>query len=92
MEMFTSNEFKSYCIMISVTIKNMLRFIKENWFLLLCLAYIISPIDFIPEALVGPIGLIDDLGVVLLLLIVAIVKHYRDEKYMKTLQRINSEK
>ncbi len=26
----------------------------------LCLLYIISPIDFLPEAILGPIGLIDD--------------------------------
>ncbi|CAM3229748.1 YkvA family protein [Empedobacter stercoris] len=32
---------------------------------LLATLYIISPIDFIPEALLGPFGLIDDLGILL---------------------------
>ena len=31
------------------------------------LLYIVSPIDILPEALLGPIGLIDDFAVVLLL-------------------------
>ncbi|MEP7103514.1 MAG: DUF1232 domain-containing protein [Candidatus Dojkabacteria bacterium] len=46
----------------------MKKFIKENWILILSLIYIISPIDFIPEALLGPIGIIDDLFLILVLL------------------------
>jgi uncharacterized membrane protein YkvA (DUF1232 family) len=30
------------------------------WFVLACLLYVLSPIDAVPEALLGPIGLIDD--------------------------------
>ncbi len=30
------------------------------------LLYVISPIDFIPEAIFGPVGYLDDIGVVLL--------------------------
>ncbi len=28
----------------------------------LCGAYVLSPIDFLPEALLGPVGLVDDLA------------------------------
>lgn len=31
------------------------------------LVYIVSPIDILPEAILGPIGLVDDIAVVLLL-------------------------
>ncbi len=30
-----------------------------------CIVYVISPVDLMPEALLGPIGLIDDLGALL---------------------------
>src|SRR5262245_6729365 len=33
---------------------------------LAAIAYVISPFDFIPEALLGPLGVFDDLGIVLL--------------------------
>lgn len=40
------------------------RLIKDRPILVLCLCivYIISPIDLLPEAFLGPFGLIDDLG------------------------------
>lgn len=37
--------------------------ISKNWNIiiaLLALLYIVSPVDLLPEALLGPIGLIDD--------------------------------
>ena len=39
--------------------------------MMIFLIYIISPIDFLPEILLGPIGLIDDLGAVFALLMTA---------------------
>ena len=35
-------------------------------FALFCGAYVLSPVDIIPEALTGPFGLIDDVGAVIL--------------------------
>jgi uncharacterized membrane protein YkvA (DUF1232 family) len=35
-------------------------------FAALCAAYAISPVDFMPEAIMGPFGLFDDLGAVVL--------------------------
>jgi len=50
----------------------MWKFLKQNWLLILSLLYIISPIDFIPEFFLGPIGIIDDGGLILVMLIKAI--------------------
>jgi len=59
---------------------NLKIFIKNNWLLILSLIYIISPIDFVPEFLLGPLGLIDDLGLVIVLLVIAIYKHSKANK------------
>lgn len=55
----------------------MWKFIKKNWLLILSLIYIISPIDFIPELFLGPLGLIDDMGLIIVLLIVAAYQHWK---------------
>ena len=39
---------------------------KKNWIIfgiILCCIYIISPVDLMPEILLGPLGIIDDAGV-----------------------------
>lgn len=56
------------------------KFLKENWLLILSLIYILSPIDFIPEVLLGPIGIVDDLTLVVFLLVVKTVQVI-SEKY-----------
>jgi len=58
----------------------MKQFLIENWILILSLIYILSPIDFIPEMFLGPIGVIDDLGVVILFLIQAGYRYFRKSK------------
>jgi len=48
------------------TIKTNNRMTKKNWIIfgiILCCIYIISPVDLVPEALLGPLGIIDDAGV-----------------------------
>ena len=40
--------------------------------IMMLILYIISPIDFIPEILLGPIGLIDDAGALFALLGLAV--------------------
>ncbi|HNV48645.1 MAG TPA: YkvA family protein [Spirochaetota bacterium] len=42
------------------------RFIRALVVLILAIVYTISPIDLIPEALVGPLGLADDLFLLLI--------------------------
>ena len=39
---------------------------KKHWIIfgiILCCLYIISPVDLVPEVLLGPLGIIDDAGV-----------------------------
>lgn len=49
-----------------------MKIFKRYFTIIICLIYIISPIDIIPEAMLGPLGLIDD-GVVLIKLIMALL-------------------
>lgn len=37
--------------------------LRHGWWVLICLAYLISPIDLVPEAILGPLGLFDDAGI-----------------------------
>jgi|GEM_PF-6854835 len=57
-----------------MTTKRLIKFAQENFILILSALYIFSPIDFIPEALVGPFGLIDDAVVLVGLLVFLFVK------------------
>jgi len=48
------------------TIKTNNCMTKKNWIIfgiILCCIYIISPVDLMPEVLLGPLGIIDDAGV-----------------------------
>jgi uncharacterized membrane protein YkvA (DUF1232 family) len=56
------------------------HFLKENWVYVLSLIYIISPIDLIPGDLVTGVGLIDDLGVLVLTGGYAFVKFLIDDR------------
>jgi len=49
-------------------------FLKENWVLVLSFIYILSPIDLIPGDMVTGVGLIDDLGVLILAVIYAFIR------------------
>jgi uncharacterized membrane protein YkvA (DUF1232 family) len=60
------------------------QFLKENWVYVLSFIYIISPIDLIPGDLVTGIGMIDDLGVLLLTGGYAFVKFLMDSKKTET--------
>jgi len=39
------------------------RFIKQFWYVLLLIIYIISPVDLVPEIIFGFIGYLDDFAV-----------------------------
>lgn len=54
----------------------MREFLKQNWLLILSLLYIFSPVDFIPEIILGPFGAIDDVGVLLSLLGYSAFKYF----------------
>lgn len=45
------------------------RFTKAQWLkIILILIYLFSPIDILPEAILGPLGLVDDAAAVWLLI------------------------
>ncbi len=58
----------------------MKKFLKDNWILILSLIYILSPIDIIPEAFLGPFGIIDDSLLVILLLTKGILEYLHNRK------------
>ena len=58
---------------------------KKTWLILgivICIIYILSPFDLIPEIPLGPMGLIDDAGVLaFMLFLIKKLWGSRDEKY-----------
>jgi uncharacterized membrane protein YkvA (DUF1232 family) len=57
----------------------MWKFIKRNKLLIFSLLYILSPFDFIPEFFLGPLGIVDDGGVVLVMLVKALYSFRKDQ-------------
>lgn len=45
--------------------------LKEKLLIIIGILYVVSPVDFIPEAVLGPLGLLDDGGAVVALLTTA---------------------
>ena len=65
---------------------------KKPWLILgivICIIYIISPLDLIPEIPLGPMGLIDDAGVLaFMLFLIKKLWGLRDEKHAIDVQKI----
>jgi len=40
-------------------------FLKRNWKLIAAIIYLLSPFDFLPEFFLGPVGYIDDVGILI---------------------------
>lgn len=59
---------------------------KKHWLIIgivICVIYILSPLDFIPEIALGPMGLIDDAGVLaFMLFLIKKLWGLRDEKHI----------
>lgn len=63
-------------------IKSLLKFVKNNFFLILAVLYVIWPIDIIPDFLGiigGPIPFTDDGAVLFSALAVKLYQHYKNE-------------
>jgi uncharacterized membrane protein YkvA (DUF1232 family) len=52
----------AFMIVLSLPKSHMRDVMKKVLFAVGCVFYIVSPIDLMPEALLGPFGLIDDAG------------------------------
>lgn len=57
----------------------MLKFIRENWLIILSAIYIVSPFDIIPDFVVG-MGLTDDIAVVAGNILVKLIQSKRNTK------------
>jgi len=64
----------------------MKKFIKQNWMLIAAIIYVISPLDFIPDALL-PVGFFDDIAILLATLFIRYLKHRRDTKLQVSLNK-----
>lgn len=65
--------------------KNIKKFVKNNWLIILSAIYIFSPLDFVPEFL-APFGIIDDFGVLATTIAYQFLqkrKSYQSEKEVK---------
>lgn len=52
----------AFMVVLAMPQSRMRDVMKKVLFAMACVVYILSPIDFMPEALLGPFGLIDDAG------------------------------
>jgi uncharacterized membrane protein YkvA (DUF1232 family) len=63
-------------------------FVRHPWVLIAAvIVYVVSPFDLLPEALVGPIGYLDDLVMMLLPLLVREYARKRPKDYVDTTAR-----
>ena len=53
-----------------------ISFLQKHWITILIVIYILSPIDFFPEAIFGPFGLTDDA----ILLLIKLLEMYREHQ------------
>lgn len=53
------------------------KFVKENWMLILAIGYLLFPFDIIPDFL-PMIGYSEDIGALVLALIVKIYQHHKE--------------
>jgi uncharacterized membrane protein YkvA (DUF1232 family) len=66
-------------------------FLKENWMLIAAVLYILFPVDFIPDFLPA-LGLSDDLGALLLAIVVRYWQHTRSFNKPKKTDSVKGEK
>lgn len=49
--------------------ETIIKFLKKNLLLIIIIIYTLSPLDFIPEGILGPLGFGDDISLLLIELI-----------------------
>lgn len=57
----------------------MKEFVKKHWILIISLIYLIWPLDLISEFF-GPIGLVDDAGFIIMVLLKEAFSYYKKNK------------
>ena len=63
------------------------KLIMSGVFLAIGLIYTISPIDFVPEAILGPLGYVDDLGILGMSFIASLVSFLKYRKQISDVER-----
>ncbi len=56
----------AFMVVLSLPQSRMRDVMKHVLTAVFCVIYVISPVDFLPEIALGPVGLVDDLGAVML--------------------------
>jgi uncharacterized membrane protein YkvA (DUF1232 family) len=52
----------AFMVVLALPKSEMREVMKKVLFAVACALYVLSPIDFMPEAILGPLGFVDDLG------------------------------
>lgn len=56
--------------------------LRDKWIIIIGIIYVLSPLDIIPEVVLGPLGLLDDGGAIFVVLLTLwrILKRAQDQK------------
>lgn len=56
--------------------------LRDKWIIIIGIIYVLSPLDIIPEVVLGPLGLLDDGGAIFVVLLTLwrILKRVQDQK------------
>lgn len=60
--------------------------IKEKVVVVIGLLYLLSPLDIIPEIILGPLGLLDDGGALIVILLTLTTIHSRLKRHVTTIE------
>lgn len=60
--------------------------IKEKAIVVVGLLYLLSPLDIIPEIILGPLGLLDDGGALIVILLTLVAVHNRIKRHLNTIE------
>lgn len=61
----------AFMIVLAMPQSQMREVVKNGLLAVACVIYVLSPIDFIPEIALGPLGVVDDIGAVVVGVIAA---------------------
>lgn len=60
--------------------------VKEKAIVAIGLLYLLSPLDIIPEVILGPLGLLDDGGALVVILLTLVSVHKRTRRQLHTIE------
>ena len=60
--------------------------LREKAIVVVGLLYLLSPLDLIPEVILGPLGLLDDGGALIVILLTLVTVHNRIKTHLRTIE------